>query len=150
MYTPGLSSKWLNKIKDILQRCGRPDIWQAQHANVNITTMVKKNLIDQYYQERNSSLGNSSKGRNYRLFNGDHNFENYLLKLPKQLYINFARLRTGHHRFPCETGIYQERKCRLCDKNNIGGELHYLLICSFLMRIDQDISRNIFILGQTL
>ena len=90
VYIPGLSSKWVNKIKDILQRYG-PDIWQAQHAIVNITTMVKRNLIDQYYQAWNVSLEKSSKGRNYCLFKDDRNFENYLLKLPKHLYINIAK-----------------------------------------------------------
>ena len=134
--TQGIQSKWANKIKDILERCGRPDVWQSQQCNFNITTMIKRNLIEQYKQEWHSNIDNSSKGRNYNLFKDDLNFEEYLLQLPKQLYINFARFRTSNHRFPCETGRYQdidypERKCNLCDKNDIGDEMHYLLICPF-------------------
>ena len=44
------------------------------------------------------------------------------------------KFRTSNHRFPVETyrwvGIpLSERKCALCDKDDIADELHYLLIC---------------------
>ena len=58
----------------------------------------------------------------------------YFLKLPKSMYEHFARFRTGNHRFSCETGSYQgvdhaERKCGLCNMQDVGDEIHYLLIC---------------------
>ena len=64
------------------------------------------------------------------------NIESYLFKLPKRLSINLTRFRTSNHRFPVETGRYNdtdraERKCRLCNANDIGDEMHYLLICSY-------------------
>ena len=50
------------------------------------------------------------------------------------MYEHFARFRTGNHRFPYETGRYKgvdyaERKCRLCNMQDVGDEMHYLLIC---------------------
>jgi len=46
--------------------------------------------------------------------------------------------RTGNHRMPVETGRFSQsyiphenRKCTLCNKNDIGDEMHYLLICPF-------------------
>ena len=52
------------------------------------------------------------------------------------MYEYLARFRTGNHRFPCETGRYQnveyaERKCTLCNLEDVGDEMHYLLICPF-------------------
>ena len=60
-----------------------------------------------------------------RRIKNDIHLEDYFLKLPKLLYIKFAKFRTGNHRFPCETGRYDdtdfsERKCNLCDKNDVG------------------------------
>ena len=132
--TPRCQSKWVNNIKSILNSCGRPDIWEMPPTNINIVALIKRNLIDQYNQEWHSKLEISSKGKNYQLFKDSPNFEEYLLKLPRQLTINLAKFRTSNHRFPCETGRYNdieyaERKCRLCDKNDIGDEMHYLLIC---------------------
>ena len=101
--------------------------------------MVKGRLLDQFYQEWNANLEISSKGRNYRIFKNDPSLEIYLFKLPKSFYIKQAKFQTGNHRFPCETGRYQgidysERKCTLCDNNDIGDEMHYFLICPFFQQ----------------
>ena len=65
--TPGLNSKWANKVKDILDRCGRSDIWDAQQCNSNLTYMIKSNVIEQYKQDWYADLDKSSKGRIYIL-----------------------------------------------------------------------------------
>ena len=46
------------------------------------------------------------------------------------------RFRTANHKLPVETGRWNnielsERKCQLCESNNLGDEFHYLLECSF-------------------
>lgn len=134
--TPGINSKWVQNIKEILQNCGRCDIWQNPRQSRNIAAIIKRNLVDQFTQNWRTSLENSSKGRNYYLFKETPNFEQYFVNLPKSMYINFAKFRTANHSFPCETGRYNdtelaERKCMLCDKNSIGDEMHYLLECPF-------------------
>ena len=49
-----------------------------------------------------------------------------------------VRFRTANHKLPIETGRWNnidlpERKCELCNKNDLGGEYHYLLRCSFFV-----------------
>ena len=119
--TQRCQSKWVNNIKNILNSCGRPDIWETPPINTNIVALIKRNFIEKYHQEWHSMLEISSKGKNDQLFKDSLNFKEYLLKLPKQLTINLAKFRTSNHRFPCETGRYNdieyaERKCRLCEK----------------------------------
>ena len=46
------------------------------------------------------------------------------------------KYRTGNHRLPTETGRWgdtplNERKCNVCNKNNIGDEYHYFFLCDF-------------------
>lgn len=104
---------------------------QQQYGN-----LVKQNLKDQYFQLWSSKLDKSSKGLNYRIFKDDINLEQYFLQLPKNLYLNLVKLRTGNHRFPCERGRWQEielgeRKCTLCNLQEVGDEFHYVLVCPF-------------------
>ena len=46
------------------------------------------------------------------------------------------KYRTGNHRLPVETGRWDdiplnERKCKICTKDDIGDEYHYLFTCDF-------------------
>ena len=134
--TPGLNSKWIQKIKQILEECGRPDIWDRQSPNSATCVIVKRSLRDQFIQEWSAKLQESSKGMNYSLYKENIDMENYLMVLPKSIYTTFAKFRTGNHRFPCEVGRYNdteiaERKCTLCDSGDVGDEMHYLLLCPF-------------------
>ena len=134
--TPGLNSKWIQKIKQILEECGRPDIWDRQSPNSATCVIVKRSLRDQFIQEWSAKLQESSKGMNYSLYKENIDIENYLMVLPKSIYTTFAKFRTGNHRFPCEVGRYNdteiaERKCTLCDSGDVGDEMHYLLLCPF-------------------
>ena len=89
--TAGLQSKWVTKVRETLQNCGRADIWLNQPNNTISTAMIKGRLLDQFYQEWNANLEVSSKGRNYRIFKNDPSLENHLLKLPKSLYIKLVK-----------------------------------------------------------
>lgn len=134
--TLNVHSKWISNIKRIFDEIGRPDIWLNQVPNSNYDKLVKQNLKDQFLQDWSSKLDQSSKGVNYRIFKDNINLEKYFLKLPKNLYINLAKLRTGNHRFPCERGRWEnielhDRKCLLCNLQEIGDEYHYILVCPF-------------------
>ena len=81
-------------------------------------------------------LQNSSKGITYSLFKDRIQLEDYLLKLSKKDYLTLVKYRTSNHYLPVETGRWNrtdisERKCLLCNKNDTGDDLHYLLTCSF-------------------
>ena len=69
------------------------------------------------------------------IFKNDINFENYLIKLYKKHWSTLLKFRLSNHRLPIETGRQDniplaERKCNLCEKNDIGENFHYLFVCS--------------------
>ena len=133
--TPNLNSKWVTKIKQILDECGMSEVWLTQTPSQNLPKIVSETLRNQFCQKWNSDLNNSSKGRNYGIFKESINLEEYFLKPPPKLYTSLAKFRTANHRFPCEVLRWQnielsERRCHLCD-DDVGDEMHYLLICPF-------------------
>jgi hypothetical protein len=101
---------------------------------------IKRTLIDQFLQNWNSSLTDSSKGLTYQSFKTDNNFEQYFITLPYHLRLTFFHLRTGNHRLHIETGRWRqsfvhhaERKCQHCQLNDLGDEFHYILKCNFFI-----------------
>lgn len=98
--------------------------------------MIKHILDGQFLQTWSAKLDNSSKGLNYRLFKDTIKLEDYFLKVPPSYYLHFAKLRTGNHRFSCESGRWlgpelNDRKCTLCNLQEVGDVFHYVLICPF-------------------
>ena len=72
-------------------------------------------------QEWHSKTTVSSKGRNYKVFKDDQQFEPYLRILPRKAYTPLIKFRTGNHRLPAEIGRwedlpYSERKCTYAKK----------------------------------
>lgn len=89
-----------------------------------------------FVQEWYTKLELSSKGRNYGIFKQDLIQESYLTSLPRNAYITMIKFRTSNYKLPVETGRWEgiphnERKCSLCEKNDIGDDFHYMLICPF-------------------
>ena len=89
-------------------------------------------------QEWNASLELSSKGKNYKLLKDNLNFENYLIILPKDKYLPILKVRTSNTYFLIETARwstnyipYQDRKCPLCNKNDLADEFHYGMVCDY-------------------
>ncbi|MEW8548531.1 MAG: reverse transcriptase family protein [Candidatus Thiodiazotropha sp.] len=130
--------KWPNFVQLILNNCGLNYLWLQQFYNLpkNVANLVKINLKDQYIQNWHSQLQNSSKGKNYNLFKNDIGLESYITILHGSSLFNMFRFRTSNHNLPVETGrweniILADRKCQLCQKNDIGDEFHYLLICPY-------------------
>ena len=88
------------------------------------------NMLKSYYKDMFHLL----VGKNYHIFKENIELESYLKLLPKKLYIPIIKFRTSNNKLPVETGRwenipYGERKCSLCNKNDIGDEFHYLLVC---------------------
>ena len=128
--------KWLNFIKSILTSVGKPALFnESSIANPEIVkNQIIQTLNDLNAQEWQSKTTESSKGKNYKLYKEDQQFEAYLRILPRKAYAPLIKFRTGNHRLPIETGRwegipYTERKCNLCESNDIGDEFHFLLIC---------------------
>lgn len=138
LHSSNVKSKWLTCIRSIFNEIGRPDIWNSQrNCPINLLSKFVKNiLIDQYVQEWHGKAGQSSKALTYFCFKSEYILENYLVILPRKLYLKLFKLRTGNHRLPVETGRWDgldisERKCSLCTLNDIGDEFHYVLKCPY-------------------
>jgi len=89
--------KWIQYVKDKLDNLGMSDIFLSQANEINLVlfkAMVKQRCQDQYVQEWNIEVFNNSLCSNYRLFKKNFILENYLVKLPINLAINFLRFRT--------------------------------------------------------
>ena len=128
--------KWLNNVKSILRETGRNDLWENQSVNMHtgVHHCIKNILKDQFIQRWNQQLSNSSKGLNYSLYKSEFSFEEYLNILPRNKYLPLIKYRTANHYLPIETLRWQsidvsERKCRLCNAQDIGDEFHYLFVC---------------------
>ena len=97
-----------------------------------IKMQISKTLSDLYIQQWHTKVSSSFKGRTYNLFKHDINFENYLTK---KHYSALLKFRLSNHQLPVETGHWEntpldERKCVLCEKNDIGDKFHYLFVCN--------------------
>ena len=133
----GSNFKWINTIKGTLISVGKPELFNKNIHNPKADKgNITKTLHDLFIQEWNAKTSQSSKGRNYNIFKENKEFESYLKLISKQLYSPLIKFRSSNHKLPVEVGrwkntLYAERKCSLCNKNNIGDEFHYLLICPF-------------------
>ena len=136
----GITFKWLDFIKDVLNECGLTYVWNDQGLyNVNtkwLKELIKQILNDQYLQTLFSDMHNSSKASNYKLFKENCEFEEYLDILNNKERIVLCKFRTANHRLIIETGRWhnidrENRICTLCDEGLVGDEFHYLLECSY-------------------
>ena len=147
MFNSNSQFKWPNYIKSVLDKCGLNYMWlqQFRYLPRNIAKIVKTRLSDQYLQHWSSKLQVSSKGTHYALFKDNISLERYITILHGENLLNMFKFRTCNHKFPIEKGRWEnielsDRKCELCQKNDIGDNFHYLLICPLF-----DSQRKLFI-----
>ena len=104
-YTSGeFRSPWLQKIHSILDQCGLGYIW-IEHNFTSVrwlSNTVKRILKDQWTQEWNSTINNSVKCYNYRIYKTVFQFENYITDLPFKYWRALCRFRTCNHKLPVE------------------------------------------------
>ncbi len=130
--------KWLNKVRSIFEETGLNHVWtDHQFPNVQwVKHNVEAVLKDQYRQLWYSTVSDSSKCINYRIFKHEHQLENYLLILPQNLAQYFINYRLCNNYLPIETGRWRQldrhnRKCTLCDSSAIGDEFHFVFECTY-------------------
>ena len=131
-------SDWLDYIENIFNECGASYIWRNQYF-VNHTWLmvtIKTSLQDQFKQIWNANMQSSAKTLNYRLFKENLEFENYFNILDSRDIYTLCKFRLVNHKLPIERGRWinvnrEDRKCELCDSNDLGDEFHYLLKCKF-------------------
>ena len=134
----GKSFRWLDYIKSIMISVGmldlihQPVIYNPKIIKARIIRILK----DLHTQNWHAKLEQSSKGQTYGIFKQDLNFEPHLRSLSKTVYIPLIKFRTSNYKLPVETGRWeniplQERKCNLCNKNDLGDGFHYLFCTHF-------------------
>ena len=112
-------SKWIVCIEKTLNSCGMSQYWLSQSVpkNVNIANLVKTCLCDQFKQTRVTTVFDSPKCLNYRIFKNVPTFENYVTNLPYDPRKAFCNFRCMNHRLPIEQCRFWgvERDDHLCD-----------------------------------
>ena len=98
---------------------------------------IRRRILDEFLQCWKSEIFNSPKGLSYRIFKEEWNFEEYLDLLDRKDRINYCKFRTTNHHLPIEKGRWflierNNRKCVYCDRNDLGGEFHFLFVCPSL------------------
>ena len=134
-----ITYSWLDSVKNILIECGLGHIWEQQYFDGSreyLLALVENALKETFTQKWKNDLNVSAKCVNYRLFKTQHEYESYLNILPTSYVKYMIDFRLCNNRLPVETGRWagverNERKCVLCDRNDVGDEFHYLLSCSF-------------------
>ena len=130
---------WIDYVHDILNECGYPYVWESEnfHNTEWLKCIAKQRLFDQFVQNWHSSMFESSKAINYRIFKENFEFEEYLNILNTNDAIRFCRFRTTNHYLPVETGRWrnvdmENRFCHLCNCQKLGDEYHYIFECTSL------------------
>jgi len=88
-------------------------------------------------QTWSSSVNASSKCLNYSIYKTEHQLESFYLDLPVKFLHVFGNFRLCNNYLPIEKGRWlgferNDRKCQLCNLNEIGDEYHYILRCTCL------------------
>lgn len=134
------SSKWIFKLKDILNRTGLGFYWDNQYTcNGNqLKDVIKTRIFDIANQNWCSDINDNSSCVNYRILKNSLVFEKYLIKLDFNERIHLSRFRCGNTKLPSNRRFnvhvdgldILDKSCNLCSSNLIGDEYHYLFECS--------------------
>jgi hypothetical protein len=130
---------WVYFIRTLLNECEFTYIWETENVNNTewLKCVVKQRLLDQFVQNWQTSLSDSSKALNYKIFKTKFEFEEYFNILNICDAIRQCRFRTTIHYLPIETGKWRNidreiRYCNLCNCQKLGDEYHYVLECCSL------------------
>lgn len=131
-------SKWLDRIKSILDNCGLSDVWLNQEE---INSNWLKLALDIRLKDIDIQLWQNDIAENkacvfYRQIKENFESEPYLKLLSNSERINLCKFRSGCHWIPLISGRYlglekKERLCNLCNSGQVGDEKHYLFECNF-------------------
>ena len=133
---------WATFIKKIVHSDSVGPQITADEVNIpqtrqKLNTNYQNSFFDIVKCDHGVSKSSGNKLRTYALLKQDYSLEPYLESdLPSHLIRAIARLRTSSHSLAIETGRYcrprlppEQRLCKLCDKNHVEDEKHFLLDC---------------------
>ena len=145
------TSKWLEKIEDILNLCGMRNVWlnPQMFQREWVKKAVDLRLTDMYRQEWQNMVNNKSSCNIYRTFKQTFEVEKYLLLLDCVDRINMSKFRCRNTKMPVVTlgytgrnTPYEDRLCSICNLGEIGDEFHFIFKCTaFLTHRDNYLSQ---------
>ena len=131
-------SSWIDKVKKTLDKIQMTNIFDDTS---NVNKMCFKNnsrlrLKDLCAQKWTDEVNTNSTCHNYRAMTVVKKTQEYLLKLPKYYATVLYKFKCSNHYLPIVKGRHlkiplDDRKCTLCNLNEIGDEFHYMFKCSF-------------------
>ena len=136
--TNGYEPKWLMYVKNLLERRGFANLWQADYTNCTMSNVWFKKTIklrgsDMCKQDWCSDMFVHDNCSNYRIFKEDLKLESYLSLLDVKQSNVLVKFRCRNSNLPvCKKGFVSENQsivCSLCDAVEIGDEFHYLFKC---------------------
>jgi hypothetical protein len=131
------SINWLHQVKCLLFELGFGDVWVNQQVvnHFRFINSVKLRLSDHCVQELDTILNNSPKCMLYRHLTDTFCLQYYLrISLPMCYTSLITKFRVSAHQLRIEQGRYygierSQRKCIMCNTNNIEDEFHFILTC---------------------
>ena len=134
---PNNTTSWTAKVKYLLEHSGFPDVWLfPESVNIKIfLPLFQSRLRDIYVTEWKQGIELSSALTLYNILKQSFDTSSYLFIVKNIKFRNIiAKLRLSSHQLCIETGRHRgiertDRKCVLCDLNDIEDEYHFVCIC---------------------
>lgn len=128
---------WASKVRDLLQNTGFHEVWMYP-SSVNINMFVpifRTRIIDMYINNWRQDICSKSSLFLFKELKPDFERSEYINKMKCRSLRNIlAKIRLSSHDLHIETGRHRnidrnDRKCTLCQCNDIEDEYHFILIC---------------------
>lgn len=137
---------WTTKVKYLLQKNGFAEVWHyPESINVKLfLPILKRRLIDNQLIELREGIRNSTSLSLFKELSVNFEPAPYLRILCNHNYRNIlSKLRLSSHSLAIETGRHtgisrNDRKCTLCNLNEIEDEYHFIIICPFYSEIRKE------------
>ena len=130
------NDEWIINIKHELSHMGLDYLWDEHYPDKYIIDMIQQRMNDMYKQTILAEISRSSKGFLYQHLVDNFALQYYLCKPIPSLYKRYiSRFRLVSHNLRIEHGRYYnesriDRKCSLCNLNDVEDEYHFILVCS--------------------
>ena len=124
---------WLLNIRQELNTLGLGYIWNMDNIGNDHYNIIKIRISDIYQQSLYGRIAASPKCLLYRFLIQDFRLQKYLCKNIRYIK-ELTQIRLSAHKLQIEHGRYrnierQDRKCTLCNLDDIEDEFHFILKC---------------------
>ena len=140
---------WGNCIGTKLEQLGYGYLLEYFDPSINVLSLMKRRIRDQYIQEWEMNVNNASKLEYYRRFKKNFEYEKYLDVIKNgAIRRNLTCFRLSAHSLEIEVGRYsnvprENRLCKYCNLNVVESEYHFLLTCPKYYDLRKKYIRNI-------